>query len=101
MALNPFRVLVRVALQACIRAVFLTESHGHFGVRDIVNLVRAHTQEHAIHNAGHVAGNTTAGLALDGMMGVLRSPLFVLKLGVATGTHPVGLVFEFERSGVG
>ncbi|MEA3005026.1 MAG: hypothetical protein QOI94_295, partial [Acidobacteriaceae bacterium] len=101
MALNPLRVPVRMAEQTRVRAVFLTEAHGHFGVRDIVNLVRAHTHEHAIHNAGHVALNTTTGLAIDRMVGMRRSPSFVLKLGVATGTHPVGLVFEFERSGVG
>jgi hypothetical protein len=89
-----------VAEQAGIRALFLTETHRHVGIGDIVNLVRPHTQQHAIHNARHMAGDTAARLAGAGMMGVSRGLGIVLELRVATGAHQVGLVFEFERSQV-
>ena len=90
-----------MAQQTRVRAVLLTKADCHIGVRDIVNLVRAYALEHAVHYARHVAGNTTACLALEGVMGVRRSLRFVLKLGVATGAHPIRFVFEFERSWVG
>jgi hypothetical protein len=69
-----------MAEQARVGAVFRAETNGHLSIRDIVDLVRARTEQYAIHDAGHMAGDTTAGLYIQGMMRVRCSPAGVTKL---------------------
>jgi len=84
-----------MAKQAGVRALFLTESLGHLCIGDVVCLVITGAKQQRIHDAWHVAGNTTAAFGSLRVMRMLRCPDAVLKLPVTSGAHQVGVIAKF------
>src|SRR6478735_4979347 len=65
---HPVRILLLVTKQAGVRAFFLSEPLCHFAVGDVVYLVVTGAEQQSIHDAWHVAGDTSAACGLRGMV---------------------------------
>ena len=89
-----------MAEQAGVGTLLLAESQSHFSVRDVIYLVGSSFKQKRIHNAGHVAGNTTAALGIDAMVSMRCNGGVALKIGVASDAHQIRLLPEFHRRGI-
>ena len=69
-----------MAEQAGVGALFLAKTECHLSIGNIVDLVRARSEQYGIHDAGHMAGDTTTGLYIQGVMRVSRCPAGVTEL---------------------
>jgi hypothetical protein len=59
-----------MAFQACVRALIHPEPQRHFGTRNVVDLVRSGLEHKAVHDPGHVAGDTAAALGRSRVAGM-------------------------------
>ena len=85
-----------MAKQAGVRTVLLAKAQCHGCIGNVINLMRSRTEEHSIHDPRHMARDAAAPLARERMMRVGRGAILVAKLRVATSTHEIRLIFEFE-----
>ena len=85
-----------MAEQAGIRAFHLAEARGHFGVGDVIDLVRARPKKNAIHDGRHVAGHAAAGLGSSRVMRM--GARIACEFAVALQAHAIRIVWEFQRS---
>ena len=84
-----------MAEQAGIGAFFLTEALVHRCVRDIVDLVGSGSKQQAVHDRGHMAGDTSAGFSA-GCVPSVRLRLSGIPA-VALRTHLVWGLPKAER----
>ena len=93
---KPLRAFLSMAEQASVRTFLLTKSQSHLSVGDVIYLMGPGFEQERIHDARHVARNTTAALGVDAMARMRCNRGVVLKVGVASYTHQIRLVPEFH-----
>ena len=99
--LNPIRAFFLVTEEARIGALFLSKVPCHLGIGDVVNLMGTSAKYQGIHNARHVTRDAAATFRFRRVMRMLRRAGAVLKLGMASRAHEIGLVPKLQSGGIG
>ena len=86
--------LPQATQQAGVGALLRAETRRHLRVGNVIDLVRARTEQNAVRNAGHMAGHATAGVGRSGVMCVRAG--IGCELRVALQAHAIRLVTEFQ-----
>src|SRR5688572_26425675 len=78
-----------MALEAGVWTFFLPKTFKPDNVRDVVDLVRSRTEQHAVHDGRHMTRNTATGFRVSRMSGMQRRILS--QVCVALGAHAIGV----------